>query len=98
MIFICIFRIFFGNKHSYLCLFSSLSPSVSSVNMSDLQADVLGKHERGDTDDDDASVEKQPKVEESDDDFGPMPLPASEAPSGKKKKRKGTGILFPDYC
>ena len=66
--------------------------------MSDLQADVLGKHERDDMDDDDASVEKQPKVEESDDDSGPMPLPASEAPSGKKKKRKGTGTLLPGYC
>jgi len=65
--------------------------------MSESQADILGKHERDDMDNDDALVEKQPKVEESDDDFGPMPLPASD-PSGKKKKRKGTGILFPDYC
>jgi len=67
-------------------------------NMSDLRADILGKHECDAMEDDDVFVEKQPKVEESDDDFGPMPLPASEAPSGKKKKRKGTGILSPDYC
>jgi len=64
----------------------------------DSQAGVLGKHGRDGIEDNDGFVEKQPKVEESDDDFGPMPLPASEVPGGKKKKRKGTGILCPDFC
>ncbi|KXN88078.1 Peptidyl-prolyl cis-trans isomerase cyp15 [Leucoagaricus sp. SymC.cos] len=51
---------------------------------------VLGKRGRNEANDNDASLDKQPNVEEedSDDDVGPMPLPADEAPAGAKKKKR----------
>lgn len=90
-------------------LFTLVSPSILSssritpATMSDSDAQdgsTLGKRGRNETQDDetipDASTGKQPKTEEDDseDDVGPMPLPAGEAEGGtKKKKRKGM-LLF----
>ncbi|KAJ3570103.1 hypothetical protein NP233_g4631 [Leucocoprinus birnbaumii] len=54
-------------------------------------ATVLGKRGRDGVVAEDATVDKQAKMEdeESDDDLGPMPLPAEEGNNGgKKKKRK----------
>lgn len=53
-------------------------------------ASVLGKRGRDGMKEDDVTSETQPKMEgeESDDDLGPMPLPAEETTGTKKKKRK----------
>lgn len=75
--------------------------TTSNMSDSDLQdVHVLGKRGRNVIQEDDATVEKQAKMEEeeSDDDVGPMPLLAVEVAVAKRRKRKGTFIIHPCCC
>ena len=74
--------------------------------MSDTEdSKVLGKRTRNGQQADETLVDAETKKEDpngmdedSDDDVGPMPMPAGQENGGVKKKRKGAHLLSQSVC
>ena len=63
---------------------------------SDNDTTVLGKRPRNGEQDGAGPVEDHPEnaADDSDDDVGPMPMPAGAESNGAKKKRKGVYLII----